>query len=258
MNLQDGPPPPRGITGDSGTPTILYNGMIAPLVPYAVKGAVWYQGETNVGRAAQYERLLPLLIRDWRTRFQSGDFPFLIVQLANYLERRAEPGDSEWARLREAQQRVSQAVPNSGLAVTIDIGEAKDIHPKNKQDVGERLALAALATVYGRKLEYSGPVYRRMQVEGERVRLMFDHAGGGLVAKGGGSLKGFAVAGEDGRFVWAETSIDGDEVVVWSPRVKRPAAVRYGWADNPSGNLYNRAGLPASPFRTDDFQPERP
>jgi hypothetical protein len=142
------------------------------------------------------------------------------------------------------------------FAVTIDIGDAKDIHPKNKLDVGERLALVALAKVYGRKLEYSGPVYRRMKVEGERVRLTFDHAGGGLLAKGG-ALKGFAVAGEDGRFVWAEASIEDDEVVVWSPQVKRPAAVRYGWADNPEGNLYNRAGLPASPFRTDDFPSAR-
>ncbi|MCA1618095.1 MAG: sialate O-acetylesterase [Acidobacteria bacterium] len=244
-------PPPQG-GNDYGVPSIRYNGMIAPLVPFAVRGAIWYQGETNVGRAAQYERLLPLLIRDWRARFGVGDFPFLIVQLANYLERREQPADSDWARLREAQLRVSRSVPNSGLAVTIDIGDARDIHPKNKRDVGERLALAALAKVYGRKVEYSGPVYRRMKVEGDRVRLTFDRAEGGLVAGGGGRLRGFAVAGEDGRFVWAEASIEGDEVIVRSPRVERPAAVRYGWADNPDCNLYNRAGLPASPFRTDD------
>ncbi|HEX8283206.1 MAG TPA: sialate O-acetylesterase [Pyrinomonadaceae bacterium] len=247
------PPPPQG-GNDYGVPSIRYNGMIAPLLPFAVRGAIWYQGETNVGRAAQYERLLPLLIRDWRARFRSGEFPFLVVQLANYLERREEPADSEWARLREAQLRVSQAVPHSGLAVAIDIGDAKDIHPKNKRDVGERLALAALAKVYGRKVEYSGPVYRRMKIEGDRARLSFDHAAGGLVAKGGGGLSGFAVAGEDGRFAWAEASIEGDEVVVRSPRVRRPSAVRYGWADNPVCNLYNRAGLPASPFRTDDFK----
>jgi sialate O-acetylesterase len=247
------PPPPQG-GNDYSVPSIRYNGMLAPLVPFAVRGAVWYQGETNVGRAAQYERLLPLLIRDWRARFRVGDFPFLVVQLANYLERRDAPFDSEWARLREAQLRVSQNVPNSGLAVTIDIGDAKDIHPKNKLDVGERLALVALAKTYGRRLEHSGPVYRRMKIEGERVRLTFDHAGGGLTSKGGDALKGFAVAGADGRFVWAEASIVGEEVLVWSPQVKRPAAVRYGWADNPDCNLYNRAGLPASPFRTDDFK----
>ncbi|HEX8502024.1 MAG TPA: sialate O-acetylesterase [Pyrinomonadaceae bacterium] len=249
-------PPPRQGGNDFSVPVIRYNGMVAPLVPFALKGAIWYQGETNVGRAAQYERLLPLLVRDWRARFGVGDFPFLVVQLANYLERRAEPADSEWARLREAQLRVSRAVPNAGLAVTIDIGDAKDIHPKNKQDVGERLALAALAKVYGRKVEYSGPAYRGMKVEGDRVRLAFEHADG-LVFKGG-APKGFAVAGGDGRFVWAEAAIQGGDVLVWSPRVKRPAAVRYGWADNPDCNLYNRAGLPASPFRTDDFPASGP
>lgn len=245
--------PPRSGGNDYGVPVIRYNGMIAPLVPFSLKGAIWYQGETNVGRAAQYERIMALLIRDWRARFGVGDFPFLIVQLANHLERREEPADSEWARLREAQLRVSRRVPNSGLAVAIDIGDAEDIHPKNKQDVGERLALVALAKVYGRKLEYSGPVYKSMKVEGGRLRLSFDHAGGGLVARGGGPPKGFAVAGEDGRFVRADAVIEGSEVVVSSPSVRRPAAVRYGWADNPDCNLYNRAGLPASPFRTDDF-----
>jgi sialate O-acetylesterase len=250
--------PPQQGGNDFSVPVIRYNGMIAPLLPYAIKGAIWYQGETNVGRAAQYERVMATLIRDWRTRFGVGDFPFLIVQLANYLERRDAPVDSEWARLREAQLHVSRNVAHTGLAVTIDIGDAKDIHPKDKQDVGTRLALAALANVYGRKLEYSGPAYRRMKIEGERVRLSFDHAEGGLVVRDGGHLMGFAVAGEDGRFVWADAVIDGDEVVVSSPEVKRPAAVRYAWADNPAANLYNRAGLPASPFRTDDFPPGGP
>ncbi|MFL6282593.1 MAG: sialate O-acetylesterase [Pyrinomonadaceae bacterium] len=254
--LQTQPPQQGG--NDFSVPVIRYNGMIAPLLPYAIKGAIWYQGETNVGRAAQYERIMATLIRDWRTRFQSGDFPFLVVQLANYLERRDAPVDSDWARLREAQLHVSRNVAHAGLAVTIDIGDAKDIHPKDKQDVGTRLALAALANVYGRKLEYSGPAYRRMKVEGERVRLSFDHAEGGLVARDGERLKGFAVAGEDGRFVWADAIIEGDEVVVSSPEVKKPTAVRYAWADNPAANLYNRAGLPASPFRTDDFPPGGP
>ncbi len=246
--------PPRQGGNDFSVPEIRYNGMIAPLLPFAVKGAIWYQGETNVGRAPQYERVMAALIGDWRERFTSaGEFPFLVVQLANYLERRDEPADSEWARLREAQLHVSQNVKNSGLAVTIDIGEAKDIHPKNKQDVGTRLALVALARVYGRRLEYSGPAYRGMKVEGARARLSFDHAEGGLEARGGGPLKGFAVAGEDGRFHRADATIEGETVIVSSPEVKRPAAVRYGWADNPEVNLYNRAGLPASPFRTDDF-----
>lgn len=245
--------PPRQGGNDFSVPEIRYNGMIAPLVPYAVKGAIWYQGETNVGRAPQYERVMATLIRDWRERFTGGEFPFLVVQLANFLERRDVPVDSEWARLREAQLHVSRNVKGSGLAVTIDIGDAKDIHPKNKQDVGTRLALVALADVYGRKLEYSGPTLRGMKVEGARARLSFDHAEGGLVAGGGGRLAGFAVAGDDGRFFWADANIEGDTVVVSSPEVKHPVAVRYGWADNPDCNLYNRAGLPASPFRTDDY-----
>lgn len=248
-------PPPQQGGNDYSVVNIRYNGMIAPLLPFAIKGAIWYQGETNVGRAAQYKKLLPLLIRDWRTRFGVGEFPFLIVQLANYMKRREEPTDSEWARLREAQLYVAESVPHSGLAVTIDIGEANDIHPKNKQDVGTRLALAALSTVYGRKLESSGPIYRKMKVEGDRIRLSFNHADGGLIVKDGESLKGFAIAGEDGRFVWAEAVIKGKDVVVSSPEVKKPVAVRYGWADNPVCNLYNGAGLPTSPFRTDDFPP---
>jgi sialate O-acetylesterase len=250
--------PPQQGDNDFSVPVIRYDGMIAPLLPFAIKGAIWYQGETNVGRAAQYERLLPLLIRDWRARFQAGDFPFLIVQLANYLERRDAPADSEWARLREAQLHVSRGVKNSGLAVTIDIGDAKDIHPKDKQDVGARLALEALSKVYGRRVESSGPAYRRMKIEGDRVRVYFDHAEGGLVTKDGARPTGFAVAGADGRFVWADASIEGDEVLLSSSEVKRPAAVRYAWADNPACNLYNRAGLPASPFRTDELPAAAP
>lgn len=247
--------PPRSGGNDFSVPEIRYNGMIAPLLPFAVKGAIWYQGETNVGRAPQYERVMATLIRDWRERFTSGggDFPFLIVQLASFLERRDAPADSEWARLREAQLHVSQDVKHSGLAVAIDIGDAKDIHPKNKQDVGTRLALAALANVYGRKLEYSGPTFKSMKADGERLRLSFEHAEGGLVTRDGGRLTGFAVAGKDGRFQWADATIEGDTVIVSSPEVKRPVAVRYGWADNPDCNLYNRAGLPASPFRTDGY-----
>jgi sialate O-acetylesterase len=193
------------------------------------------------------------LIRDWRARFGVGDFPFLIVQLANFMTRRDVPVDSEWARLREAQLYVSENVPHSGLAVTIDIGDAKDIHPKDKQDVGNRLALEALRVAYGKKIESSGPIYRAMKVEGEAIRLSFDHTDGGLMIKDGDRLTGFAIAGEDRRFVWAEAVIKGKEVVVSSPEVKKPVAVRYAWADNPACNLYNREGLPASPFRTDDW-----
>jgi sialate O-acetylesterase len=250
-DLKSQPPPQAG--NDFSVPVIRYDGMIAPLLPFAIKGAIWYQGETNVGRGEQYKRLLPLLIRDWRARFQSGDFPFLVVQLANYLDRRDVPTDSEWARLREAQLYVSETVPHSGLAVTIDIGEAKDIHPKDKQDVGDRLALAALAVAYGQKNDAPGPVYRSMKVEGDAIRLMFDHTDGGLMAKDGDRLTGFAIAGADRKFVWADAVIKGKEAVVSSSQVKNPVAVRYGWADNPACNLYNKAGLPASPFRTDDF-----
>jgi sialate O-acetylesterase len=245
--------PPQTSSNDLGLVVARYNGMIAPLLPFAIKGAIWYQGESNVGRASQYKQLLPLLIRDWRARFGVGEFPFLIVQLANYLNRREAPTDSEWARLREAQLYVSETVPRSALAVTIDIGDATDIHPKNKQDVGGRLALDALSIAYGQKLESSGPVYRRMKVEGSAIRISFDHADGGLTIKGGDRLVGFAIAGEDRRFVWADAVMKGKDVLVSSPEVKKPVAVRYGWADNPACNLYNRAGLPASPFRSDDL-----
>jgi len=228
-----------------------YNAMIYPLFPYAIKGAIWYQGESNVGRPAQYEKVMALLIRDWRAGFRSGNFPFLIVQLANYMERRDEPTDSGWARLREAQANIARDDKNSGLAVTIDIGEAADIHPKNKQDVGKRLALIALANTYGKKVEFSGPVYRSMKVQGNEAVLLFDHAQG-LTAKGE-VLKGFEVAGADKVFHWAEAGIEGTRVVVSSPDVKDPVAVRYAWQDNPDAPLYNSAGLPAVPFRTDDW-----
>ena len=248
-------PPTQPASGNLGLVNARYNGMIAPLLPFAIKGAIWYQGESNVGRAAQYERLLPVMIRDWRARFESGDFPFLIVQLANYLGRKTVPVDSDWARLREAQLHISQAVPHAGLAVAIDIGDAKDIHPKNKQEVGRRLALAALDIAYGRKGPSSGPIYRGMKEDGGVIRLSFDHADGGLVIKpGAGGVSGFAIAGEDRRFVWADAVVHGKEVWVSSPQVKFPIAVRYGWADNPVSTLYNGAGLPASPFRTDDFK----
>lgn len=230
----------------------LFNGMISPLVPYAIRGVIWYQGESNVGRAYAYRRLLPTMIRDWRDHWGQGPFAFLIVQLANFMARKDEPLDSAWAELREAQTMTAQTVENTSQAVTIDIGEENDIHPKNKQDVGKRLALIALARTYGKGIEYSGPMYHSMTVEGNKIRIKFTHADG-LTAKNGGPLKGFAIAGDDKRFVWAEATIDGSTVVVSSPQVPRPVAVRYNWADNPEGNLYNSAGLPACPFRTDKW-----
>ncbi len=232
--------------------TVLYNGMIAPLLPFAIKGAIWYQGESNAGRAAQYRYLLPTMIRDWRSRFGVGDFPFYIVQLAAFQPTYPEPRDNEWAELREAQALTAKNVPHCGLALAIDIGDAADIHPKNKAEVGRRLALCALSETYHQKVECSGPWYKSMKARGNSVRLTFDHVDGGLEARGG-ELKGFAVAGEDGKFAWAKAFIDGHTVVVSSPAVARPIAVRYGWDINPVCNLYNRAGLPAVPFRTDDW-----
>ncbi|OGV43641.1 MAG: hypothetical protein A2X48_16555 [Lentisphaerae bacterium GWF2_49_21] len=245
------PQPPMG-PDNQNAPARLYNGMINPLLPFAIKGAIWYQGESNAGRAPQYRTLLPAMIKDWRTVWGQGDFPFLIVQLANYQDASPAPSESGWAELREAQYLTAKNVPNTGLAVIIDIGEAKNIHPKNKQDVGARLALAARKVAYGEKdFVSSGPVYDSMKVEGGKVRIKFSSVGGGLEAKGG-ELKTFAIAGEDKKFVWAKAQIEGDFVIVWNDDVKKPVSVRYAWATNPEGcNLYNKEGLPAVPFRTD-------
>jgi sialate O-acetylesterase len=229
----------------------LYNAMIAPLVPYAVQGAIWYQGESNASRAYQYRNLFSTMITDWREAWGQGAFPFYFVQLANFRDRKAAPAESDWAELREAQN-MALALPNTGVAVTIDIGDAKDIHPKNKQDVGKRLALNALAKTYGRKVAWSGPVYQSLRVKGPKAILQFEHADGGLKARGG-TLEGFAVAGADRQFHWADAKIKGKRVVVSSDNVAVPVAVRYAWADNPEATLYNNAGLPASPFRTDDW-----
>ncbi len=231
-------------------PASLYNGMIAPLMPYGIQGVIWYQGESNVSRAYQYRSIFPAMIEDWRKHWGQGDFPFLFVQLANYLKREPEPGDSKWAELREAQT-MTLAVKNTGMAVIIDIGDAKDIHPKNKQDVGKRLAYWALAKTYGQQGMASGPLYDSVKFHDGKAVLQFDYAGDGLVARGG-ELNGFAIAGADRKFVWAEAQISGtNRVTVWSDLVSEPVAVRYGWADNPDCTLYNQAGLPASPFRTD-------
>jgi len=233
-------------------PSVLYNAMIAPLVPYAVRGVIWYQGESNARRPYQYRRLFPAMIGNWRSAWGQGDFPFLFVQLVNFAE-----GSGTWPYLREAQATALR-LPNTAMAVGIDIGEADDIHPKNKQEIGRRLALAARAGVYGEKLVWSGPLYKSMRVESNRCRVSFTHTGEGLAAKGGTPLKGFSMAGADKKFVGAAAGIEGEEVVVWSEMIKNPVAVRYAWADNPEGcNLWNvvegKEWLPAAPFRTDDW-----
>ncbi len=232
--------------------TVLYNGMIAPLQPYAIAGAIWYQGESNAGRAYQYHTLFPAMIRGWRETWKQGDFPFLFVQLAPW----GAPGDKSgvtWAELREAQLLTSQHVKNTGMAVITDVGDRKDIHPRKKGPVGHRLALAARALAYGEKITYSGPLYNGLRVEGNKVVLSFKHVGQGLEARGG-ELKGFTVAGPDKKFHPAHAEIRGNTVVVWSDAVGKPAGVRYGWANFPEGNLFNKEDLPASPFRTDDFR----
>ena len=232
--------------------TVLYNAMIHPLVGYAVRGAIWYQGCNNWRKGYQYRELLPLLIRDWRARW-GYDFPFYIVQLANYMPLQTEPGDDEWAEVREAQAMAAQHVEHSGLACLIDIGEAADIHPRNKQEVGRRLALVALAKTYGEQsIAFSGPVYAGYQIEGRQLRILFDHADG-LCTADGRPLEGFAIAGSDRQWHWGEAVIDGRSVVVSCPDVEAPVAVRYAWHVNPLCNLYNAAGLPAVPFRTDDW-----
>lgn len=247
------PDKPRRIYNEPNFPAFLFNAMLNPLVPYSMKGVIWYQGEGNTGRGFQYRDMLPLMIQDWRNRWKS-DFPFYIVQLAAFTRQQTEPVESTWAELREAQLMTAQHMSNCGLAVAIDIGEAFDIHPKNKQDVGRRLALAARAQTYGQKIPYSGPLYDSYSIEGDRIRLRFKHTDGGLKRVGDGPLKGFAIAGVDHKFHWAEAVIEGDEVVVSSPEVAFPVAVRYAWADNPLFGLYNGAGLPASPFRTDHWR----
>ena len=233
----------------------IYTGMIEPLIPFPVRGAFWYQGESNEARAPQYGILLPTLIRAWRERWGQGDFPFGIVQLPNYRDPQTEPADEAWSHLREWQRRTALSTRNAGLIVTIDVGEARDIHPKNKLDVGRRMARWALAEVYGRKLTAAGPMFRRMKVEGSKLVLTFDDVGKGLRIRDGDRLEEFAVAGEDRRWHWAEARIVGrDRVEVWSPRVPRPAAARYAFNNNPRRpNLTNDTGLPASPFRTDDW-----
>jgi sialate O-acetylesterase len=248
---KDFPAPPLlpSVKNPNAFPSSLYNGMIAPLLPYAIKGAIWYQGESNASKASEYRTLFPTMIKDWREHWHQGDFPFLFVQLAPF-----NAGNSSgvaWAELREAQLLTSQKVPNTAEAVITDVGDEKDIHPKQKEPVGARLALAAEALTYGKKVEYSGPVYDSMKVDGNKAVISFTHTGGGLVAKGG-PLQGFAIAGPDYKFVKADAEIRDDHIEVSSKEVEKPVAVRFGWANFAVLNLFNKDGLPATPFRTDD------
>jgi sialate O-acetylesterase len=262
------PAPPNFVETDSHRPAGLYNGMIAPLQPYAVAGVVWYQGESNAKRAYEYRTLLPCMIEGWRQAWaqaaekaegkadpNAGQFAFLLVQLAPFdrsWKPDAPPGDSEWAELREAQQLAARKLKKVGMAVITDVGDVKDIHPSQKEPVGARLALAARALQYGESIVYSGPTCDGMKTDGNKVVLSFKDVGAGLEAKGG-ELTGFTVAGEDQKFHKADAVIQGDKVIVSSKEVDKPVAVRYGWANFPVVNLWNKDGLPASPFRTDDF-----
>ncbi len=242
---------PAGLSAQN-QPTALYNAMVAPAVHYTIKGILWYQGESNSGNPAAYKKLLPALISDWRDKWQQKNLPFLYVQLPNFMEVNYLPSESNWALMREAALQTL-SVPNTAMAVTIELGEWNDIHPDNKKDVGERLALAAQKLVYGEKnLVASGPLYQSAKVEDDKIIISFTNTGSGLTAIDDEELSWFAIAGEDKKFVWAKAKIEGDKVVVWSEEVPQPKYVRYAWADNPYGaNLYNKEGLPASPFRTD-------
>ena len=249
--------PLRGFGGGGGIafqnqPAALYNSMIAPLEKYSIKGFAWYQGESNTGRAAEYAKLQPAMIADWRQKWNEPAAPFLFVQLPNFMDATYLPAESQWAAFREAQAQ-SLSVPNTGMAVAIDLGEWNDIHPDRKKDVGDRLALAAEKVAYGEKdVVYSGPLYGSATVDGNRILVSFSNIGSGLTTSDGEAPSEFIIAGADKKFVWAKTKIEGDKVMVWSDEIASPVYVRYAWADNPPNpNLYNKEGLPASPFRTD-------
>jgi len=232
------------------TPVVLYNGMIAPVAPLAISGAIWYQGESNTERPTQYRKLLPAMITDWRRAFGQGDFPFYIVSLAAHKQHKDAPGDDLWAELRAAQDFVANTVTSSGLAAAIDVGDASDVHPKDKKEVGERLALVALAGHYGKNIPYSGPRFASVQKVPGALKISFTHTDGGLVVKGD-TLEEFSVCGDDCKWHWAHAKIEGDSVVVSSSEVPNPVAARYAWQANPKATLCNGAGLPAIPFRTD-------
>ncbi len=232
-------------------PAALYNAMVAPEIFYTIKGLCWYQGESNAGRPEEYAKQLPALINDWRIKWNQGALPFLYVQLPGFMDYNYLPSESQWAALREAQLKAL-SIPNTAMAVAIDLGEWNDIHPDNKRDVGKRLALAAEKMAYGENVVYSGPLYQSFETKDNKMILSFDHIGSGLITNDGEALGDFAVAGADKKFVWAKAKIEGDKVVVWSEEIAKPLYVRYAWADNPvNPNLFNKEGLPASPFRTD-------
>jgi sialate O-acetylesterase len=251
----------RGRPGIGWRPSELYDGMIAPVIPYGIAGAIWYQGESNAGAAYLYRRLFADMIRNWRKDFGQGEFPFLTVQLApwdkgrkrSFSEISALPTNSDWPELREAQSIASAAVGHADVAVITDVGDKDDIHPTKKEPVGHRLSLLARKIAYNQKVEAHGPTLKKVKFKNGKAFVRFDHVGEGLQARTG-KVTGFAIAGSDGNFVWANADIDGDTVVVSHPSVKEPAAVRFGWADYPVVDLWNSAGLPASPFRTDNFQ----
>lgn len=232
-------------------PAALYNAMVAPEINYTIKGFCWYQGESNAGRPQEYEKLMHALMNDWRNKWKQGTLPFLYVQLPGFMDYNYLPSESGWAMLREAQLKALSA-PNSAMAVAIDLGEWNDIHPDNKKDVGERLALAALNLAYKENIVYAGPQYKEASISGNKITISFDHTGSGLITNDGEDPGDFAIAGADKKFIWAKTRIEGNKVIVWSDEITQPMYVRYAWADNPvHPNLYNKEGLPASPFRTD-------
>ena len=240
----------RGISAQD-QPTALYNAMIAPLINYSIKGILWYQGEGNTWKPEDYEKLLPAMIADWRNKWKQPTAPFLYVQLPNFGDMNYLPSESSWARLRESQLRTL-SVPNTAMAVAIDLGEWNELHPDNKKDIGLRLALAALKIAYGENIVYSGPIYQSAIIDGNKMIISFTNTGSGLIANDGEELNQFAIAGADKKFVWAKAKIEGDKVIVWNEAITNPMYVRYAWADNPDGaNLYNKEGLPASPFTTD-------
>lgn len=247
-------PPLESQTFIRWKPVGLYNAMIAPLLNFRIKGVIWYQGESNAEKPGEYFSLFSTMINDWRNKWNEGNFPFLFVQLPNFMEAKKEPSESNWALMREAQLQTL-SLPNTAMAVTIDIGEWNDIHPLDKKDVGERLSLAAEKIAYGEKdIVYSGPVYKSFVKKGNKIILSFSNTGSGLSVRGNGELRGFAIASSDRKFVWANAKIENDKIVVWNDDIKDPSAVRYAWADNPvNANLCNKEGLPASPFRTDSF-----
>ncbi len=244
------PPLPPGINAQN-QPAALYNAMIAPIIMYRVKGFLWYQGESNENRPEEYADLLPALIKDWRKEFDHQNAPFIYAQLPSFMDVNYLPTESNWAVLRESQLKALD-VSNTAMTVNIDLGEWNDIHPDNKKDVGERMALAAQKIAYGENVVFSGPIYREQSIEGNKIIVSFSHTGSGLIISEGEELSEFSIAGADKKFVWAHAMIDSDQVIVWSDEVSEPKYVRYAWADNPDNpNLYNREGLPASPFRTD-------